>query len=452
MNSNFDKLVRPNPGSTRTHPVINEPMKALGRHIIAELYGCAELRLSDVEYIEENMINAARRAGATLVNSTFHQFQPFGVSGVVVIQESHLSIHIWPEYRFASLDLFTCSETIDPWIAYQILKEALQAEHGSATEMWRGSLDLLHKYAKNSSEQQEQTDFPVIPKFNRNVWFTEWSENTAFSLKHTGNVLYRKTSPYQDIKIYKTSEFGNALVLDGCMMCTEKDEYIYHEMIAHVPMLTHPNPKRALIIGGGDGGTARELLKHESLEEVIMVEIDQDVIEASKLHLPTISEALDHPKLTITIADGIEYVRECDRAFDLIIVDSTDPIGPAEGLFNLAFYQDAHRCLTEYGILVVQSESPLLNSNLFQEIFSCHQQIFGSENVHCYLASIPTYPSGLWSFSYAAKGNIHPLKNFNREKAQSFAKMHSLNYYNAEIHLAAFALPTFVQKLLNLES
>jgi spermidine synthase len=214
-------------------------------------------------------------------------------------------------------------------------------------------------------------------------------------------------------------------------------------------MLTHPDPKRALVIGGGDGGTVRELLRHENLEEVVLVEIDEDVIDSSRQYLPTISSALDHPKLKIHVADGIEYVKNCaDRRFDLIIVDSTDPVGPAEGLFNAEFYHQVHRCLTNDGILVAQSESPMFNAAVFQSVFQCHRDIFGAGQVHSYLAYIPTYPTGMWSFAYASKGSAHPLKLFDTERARQFSEHHRLRYYNEMVHSAAFALPNFVRELL----
>ncbi|RMH74066.1 MAG: polyamine aminopropyltransferase [Gemmatimonadetes bacterium] len=424
-------------------------MDALGRHIIVEFYGCTSARLNDVIHIEQGMLNAATEAGATVINSTFHHFSPFGVSGVVVIQESHLAIHTWPEYQFASVDLFTCGDIVDPWVSFDLMKEVLEATHYSAMEMQRGSLHLLEKAGETPSELQPLADMQPKVKSSRDVWFTEREQNTAFSVRHTGDLLYRKNSPFQKVEVYQTFEFGNMLVLDGCIMCTEKDEYAYHEMIAHVPVLTHPNPKRALIIGGGDGGVARELLRHEQLEQVVMVEIDALVIEASKAHLPSISAALEHPQLDLRIEDGIKYVQNAkDAAFDVVIVDSTDPIGPAAGLFNEAFYRQVYRILSENGILVVQSESPRYNQRIFREIFDCHRQIFGRDQVYCYLAYIPTYPTGMWSFSYASKGSAHPLTGLDDEHANAFATTHQLQYYNAGVHRGAFALPTFVSNML----
>ncbi len=425
-------------------------MASLGRHIIVEYYDCTPEILNDVTLIQESMEGAAEKAGATIINSTFHHFSPYGVSGVVVIEESHLAIHTWPEYGYASVDLFTCGESVDPWISYQYLKDAFEAGHGSAVELKRGEMALLSK--KEFDVKQLRDDKSAndgSPIRTKDVWFTERDDKIALSLKHDGK-LYDQQSDFQRVEVYNTQAYGNMLTLDGMVMTTEKDEYVYHEMITHIPLLTHPNPKRALIIGGGDGGTAREMLRHEDLDEVVMVEIDEKVIEACKLHLPSVASALDHPKLNLVVDDGIKYVKEAAAgSFDVVVIDSTDPVGPAEGLFSVEFYKEVHRILSENGVMITQSESPRFNNKVFKEIYDVYGSIFGNEKVHCYLAYIPTYPTGMWSFSYSAKGNAHPLNGFDREKSRKFSELHSLSYYNESIHESAFALPNFVKKMIN---
>ncbi|BDD08898.1 hypothetical protein FUAX_13300 [Fulvitalea axinellae] len=425
-------------------------MNALGRHIIVEFYDCKPELLNDVVYIENNMVGAAEKAGATVINSTFHHFAPIGVSGVVVIQESHLAIHTWPEYGYAAVDLFTCGETVNPWVSYNFLKEAFKAEHGSAVEMRRGETSLLIRKDYDVSQLRHQrTDADGSPLRTKDIWFTERNDNIALSLKHAGDKLYEKKSPFQKVEIYDTYAYGNMLTLDGMVMTTEKDEYVYHEMISHIPSLTHPNPKRALVIGGGDGGTVRELLRHSSYDEVVMVEIDEAVVEASKEFLPSIASALDHPKLSLRIDDGIKYVKETKgEAFDIVIVDSTDPVGPGEGLFTETFYRDVHRILKKDGIMVTQSESPRFNVKVFKEIFDCYGSIYGKENVHTYLAHIPTYPTGMWSFSYCSKGQANPLTTIDEDRRTEFLANNKLSYYNKEVHTAAFALPNFVKDIL----
>lgn len=424
-------------------------MNSLGRHIVVEFYGCTPEILDDVVKIETEMVAAAKNAGATVINSTFHHFSPIGTSGVVVIQESHLAIHTWPEYGFASLDIFTCGDEVNPWLCYKHLLNAFQADHGSAMEMGRGQLELLEKV----TEQYEAADSTEAtlphPKFTRNVWYTERDETVAMSLRHKGDYLYKQKSPYQTVEVLDTYAYGKTLTLDGKVMTTEGDEYVYHEMITHIPLFAHPNPKRVLIVGGGDGGAAREVVRHPEVEHVDLVEIDELVLEASKIHLPAIAQGLEHPKVKVHIADGIQFVQQTTKAqYDLVIIDSTDPDGPATGLFSETFYQKVYDILRPEGILVTQSESPRFNTGVFQDIYRCYRGIFGEHNVWCYLINVPTYPSGTWSLSFCAKGGTQPtdaLRNLDTRLSQLAGNFH---YFNRGICQAAFALPNYVLDLL----
>ena len=429
-------------------------MKSLGRHILVEFHGCSTEILNDVPRIETSMLEAAKEAGATIISSVFHHFSPFGVSGVVVIQESHLAIHTWPEYRYAAVDLFTCGYSVNPWISYDVLKQAFQAEHGSAIELNRGQLELLQRSDIDLGELRDQaTNHLVVPKFSRSVWFTDRNENIALSIRHKGDQVFREKSPFQTVEIFDTFEYGKMLTVDNMVMCSEKDENAYHEMIVHVPMLTHPAIQDVLVIGGGDGGSVREVLRHLPVKTVTMVEIDQVVVEASRKFLPTLSLAFDDPKLNLIIDDGIQYVSNApDKSFDLIVVDSSDPVGPSEGLFSHEFYQQVYRCLRQGGVMTAQSESPRFNQAAFIDLNHCLKEIFGPENVHCYLAFIPTYPTGMWSFAYCSKNGPHPLKDFDDQRSECFAQVHNLQYYNSGIHQAAFYLPTFIKNMLNVQS
>jgi len=424
-------------------------MTALGRHIIVEYYDCDEQLMNDVTHIEASMEQAAEAAGATIINSTFHHFSPYGVSGVVVIQESHLAVHTWPEYGYASVDLFTCGGSVDPWVAYRELKAHFKATHGSAVELQRGELALLEERKLDVKSLRDQKSQSSKPKRTRDVWFTERDGSIALSLKHDGK-LFETRSPFQKIEVYDTKAYGRILALDGNITTSGEDEYVYHEMICHVAALTHPNPKRVLIIGGGDGGTAREILRHEGIEEVHLVEIDEAVVETSKQFFPEFAGIFDHAKLKVIIGDGLTYVKEQSQgAYDLIIVDSTDPVGPAEGLFTASFYEDTYNLLSDEGILITQSQSPRFNKKVFREVFDLQRKLFGADQVHCYLAYVPTYPSGMWSFSYCAKGNVYPLQSFDINRADALAEREGLKYYNAAIHQAAFALPGYVKTILD---
>ena len=425
-------------------------MSALGRHILVEFFDCSSEILNDVSYIEKIMLKAAEISDAIVINSTFHHFSPFGVSGVVVIQESHLAAHTWPEYKYAAVDIFTCGDTIDPWVSYNYLLKTFKASHGSTMELHRGQLDLLDKINFNIDTLRDEASKKIQkPKTSRNIWFTERDDNIALSLRHTGSRLFHKKSKYQKVEIYDTYQYGKMLTCDGIIMCTEKDEYVYHEMITHVAMFTHPDVKNILIIGGGDGGTVRELLRHENVEKIDMIEIDKVVIEAAQKYLTKSSFAFNHDKVTVKIEDGIKYVLSApDETYDLIIIDSGDPVGPAEGLFTENFYQCIYKILKPQGILIAQSESPRFNVHFFREIYQRYKKVFKKENVHCYLAYIPTYPSGMWSFSYNVKGSIHPLKNLRSDEARIFTEKHDLKYYSDEIHKSAFVLPKFVKDLI----
>ncbi|MEM6271863.1 MAG: polyamine aminopropyltransferase [Bacteroidota bacterium] len=427
-------------------------MNSLGRQLVVEYYECDPDILNDVALIEGNMLKAAGAANATVINSTFHHFSPFGASGVVVIHESHLAIHTWPEYGYAAVDIFTCGDSVDPWVCYKFLEKAFGAGYASAMEMLRGQESQLGKSgAKNTLDPDREAPRPPIQQ-NRNVWFTERNENIAISLRHRGDRLFLGQSEFQKVEVYDTYAYGRLLTLDGLVMTSEGDEYAYHEMIAHVPMQLRTDARRALIIGGGDGGVARELLRYPQLEEVVMVEIDQMVVDASREYLPGIAVELDNPRLDLRIDDGINYVAEApEAAFDLVIVDSTDPVGPGKGLFTAEFYRGVHRVLNERGIMITQSESPRYNVRVFQEIYACYRAIFGPENVHCYLGQIPTYPSGTWSFSFCSKADLHPIQDLDFAAARAFAEQHDLDYYDADVHQAAFVLPRFVRKLLAAE-
>ena len=201
-----------------------------------------------------------------------------------------------------------------------------------------------------------------------------------------------------------TYEFGRMLLLDGIIMTTIKDEFVYHEMISLPALNTHPNPKNVLVIGGGDGGAIREIVKHPKVEKAILCEIDGQVIEVSKKYLPEISCALNDPKVEVVVEDGIKYIQENKNKFDVILVDSTDPIGPAVGLFAKDFYQGIYDALKEDGVFAAQTESPWVNENLVKRVFQDIKSIFPITRL--YLANVPTYPTGMWSFTMGSKNMI----------------------------------------------
>lgn len=431
-------------------------MKALGRHILVEFMNCKADVLNDVTAIENAMVQAAQIAGATVINSTFHHFSPYGVSGVVVIQESHLAIHTWPEYRYAAVDLFTCGDSVDPWVSFEHLKEAFGASY-SALEMNRGSTHIMKKggTVQVKPNDAENYDPKQGYKINRNVWFTDKDDNQALSLRYTGDVLFDERNEFQRVRILESVSYGKMLTIDDMVMCTERDEYHYHEMITHPALqafesATGKQAQKVLVIGGGDGGTIREVCKYPGLEKVTMVEIDEAVVRACKTHLPGIASEFGNPKVDLIIGDGIKYVIEAAAdSFDVIIVDGSDPAGPAEGLFTKDFYANCKKALRQNGVLVTQGESPMFHSDTFVALNKCLKQVFSPSQVHTLLFHATTYPSGMWSLQMAIKGQYHPVSDLNKANAAQFSQTKDLRYYNADLHSAAFALPTFVQKMLN---
>lgn len=427
-------------------------MEALGRHILVEFLVCDPDVLNDVPKIENAMVDAATKASATVISSDFHHFSPWGVSGVVIIQESHFAIHTWPEYQYAAVDLFTCGDEVDPWLAFDNLKEALSSKTYSVLEMHRGPINLLKRIPYNAEgyrpiafERQQELES------KRSIWFTDKDENIALSLRSSGKLLFDKTSDYQRTRVFDSYGFGKVLTIDNMVMCTERDEANYHEMIAHPAMFAHGNVEKALIIGGGDGGTAREILRHHHVTEIDMVEIDGNVIEASKAHLPTMSCSFDDPRLNLRIEDGIAFVKNApDESYDLVVIDGSDPVGPAQGLFSVEFYKNCRRVLKEGGVLVTQGESPMFNQQVFVALSHTLKNIFGTERVHTMLFQIASYPTGIWSFHIATKDDID-VKRTAGEGAAEFALQHQLKYFNAEMHRAAFMLPGYVKEMLAAE-
>ena len=276
-------------------------------------------------------------------------------------------------------------------------------------------------------------------------WFSEeQTPNVRFSIR-VDRQLYSGKSEFQRIDVFESPEFGRFLTLDGYMMLTEKDEFIYHEMIVHVPMAVHPRVRDVLVIGAGDGGVIRELVRYPEIEHIDMVEIDPLVVEVCKKYLPKTACCLDDPRLTIHYEDGLKFVRSPKERYDLIIVDSTDPFGPGEGLFTREFYGNCYKALRPDGIMVNQHESPFYD----EDAVACqraHKRIVESFPISkVYQAHIPTYPSGHWLFGFASK-RYHPVHDLNA--AAWNLRGIGTRYYTTRLHSGAFSLPAYVEELL----
>lgn len=277
------------------------------------------------------------------------------------------------------------------------------------------------------------------------LWYTEnHTENVKFSIK-IDKPLYSAQSEFQRIDVFESKEFGKFFTLDGLMMVTEKDEFIYHDMIVHVPMATNPDIKKVLVIGAGDGGTVRELTSYDSIEKIDMVEIDKLVVDVCLEFIPQTACKLNDERVSLFFEDGLRFVRDKEDEYDLIIVDSTDPFGPGEGLFTREFYGNCYKALKADGILVNQHESPYYDSYA-KSMKRAHQRIKEFFPVcRVYQAHIPTYPSGHWLFGFASK-KYDPLE-FNSNAWNSLGL--KTKYYNTELHTGCFALPNYVKEMLN---
>ncbi|NLB84148.1 MAG: polyamine aminopropyltransferase [Synergistaceae bacterium] len=276
-------------------------------------------------------------------------------------------------------------------------------------------------------------------KRTNELWVSEQqSDDMTLSLRASA-VLLNEKSAYQDILLVETKEYGRMLLLDGAIQITERDEFCYSEMMAHVALCSHPDPKRVLIVGGGDGAVLREVLRHKGVEKATLIDIDRSVIEASKRFLPTISVSLGDPRADVQCLDAMEYVKNCRGEFDVAIVDSTDPVDFAAGLYTSPFYRDLFAALGKNGMMIAQTESPFTDTAVMQGAFSAMKSVFPITRL--YWGAIPTYPSGMWTYTVGSKTHDPSLPA--REAPAG------TRYYSSEIHKGAFALPPFLADLLS---
>ena len=299
---------------------------------------------------------------------------------------------------------------------------------------------------ENESRLQSQGSESIEgQESNMELWFSEpHTPDVKLSIR-VDKQLYSGQSEFQRIDVFQSKEFGRFLTLDGYMMLTERDEFIYHEMITHVPMAVHPNVKKALVIGAGDGGVIRELTRYPGVEQIDMVEIDELVVEVCKKYLPQTACRLEDERVSIYYEDGLRFIRSKENEYDLIIVDSTDPFGPGEGLFTKEFYGNCYKALKEDGIMVNQHESPFYQA----DAIACkraHKRIVESFPIsRVYQVHIPTYPLGHWLFGFASK-KYHPIHDLNGAAWKLLGI--DTRYYTPKVHQGAFYLPAYVEELL----
>jgi len=295
-----------------------------------------------------------------------------------------------------------------------------------------------------------KTPHPVPVKMNavKDGWFSELSTlwpGQCMSLE-VEEVLHKEKSKFQDVLVFKSKTYGNVLVLDGVIQCTDRDECSYQEMLAHLPMVCHPNPKKVLIIGGGDGGVAREVLKHSSVETVDQCEIDEMVIDVSKKYLPDMASSFDNPKLKLHIMDGFEFMGQHQGEFDVIITDSSDPIGPASSLFQKKYYELMKKALKPGGIVCSQGECMWIHLDLIKGMLDFCETLYPVVN-YAY-TTIPTYPCGQIGFVMCSLDTDMKFEDPARQLSKDEVETFKLKYYNTDIHKASFKLPQFAHKVL----
>lgn len=403
-----------------------------------------------------------------------HGFEPYGYSLNAIKGDRYFTFHVSPESRgsYASFETNCIDQGVDALVqavrALFLPKSYQVVFFGSGNTLPFTSFAKLPEKSKvekvlsnghmiqyfnvcerDNADVIQQIELPkcVMPKAPTSSmfpgeWVFEKTDKLALGSK-VKEVLYQGKSNFQSVEVFDTESWGKTLLNDGLIMCTEKDEHVYHEMIAHVPLFVHPDPTRVLIIGGGDLGTAREVLKHSSVHECLCVEIDQMVVDACKENFEWTEKVLADERFTLKIEDAVKFVAETDMVFDVVIVDSSDPIGPGVGLFGEEFYNNVKNILAAGGVVVSQAESPTYNAEEQKNLKNTLTKVFSKTHIYNY--SNLTYPGGLWSFAFSSE-SFHPLEDYDREKANKTTI--EFKYYNPEIHFGSFFLPTFQKKNL----
>jgi spermidine synthase len=395
-----------------------------GLHLIGDLTGCRcdPQLLLDGERFRAKCLDMVSAAGLTTMDATFHTFDGGGFTGTVVLAESHLAIHTWPERQGLTLDVYVCNYSADNSVKARKL------------------FDQMVEYFQPGEVAKHEVDR------GEHMLMEPLNDSTGFYIKATKQLGEWQTR-YQKMAIYETPHYGKLFRLDGFNMTSEKDEFVYHENLIHPALTAHAAPKKVLIIGGGDGGSSEEALKHPSVEQVTMVEIDGDVIEVAKEHFKAVHNGVfDNPKLRVIVDDGMKFVRETQEKFDLIALDLNDPMGPAEALYSVEFFQQLRAALAVGGALVLHIGSPVARPERVAELAQRLNGVF--RIVRPYTMYIPLYGSQ-WAMAVCSD-KLDP-KAYTADEIDrriDARKMQELRYYNGETHEGVFALPNFVRDLV----
>lgn len=424
-----------------------------GLHLTGDLFDCScnANVLTDLETLSKLCRDATLASGLTIVDEKYHVFpewqgQPGGITGAVLLAESHLAIHTWPERRGVTLDVYVCNFTSDNTAKAEQLFNALlvafRPGNRIVNRLQRGDLQQAAAPAPAADD--------AAPKHAGEHVIFEWLNGHSGYGYTASRQIAVQQSPYQRIEVYDTPQFGKLFRLDGRMMTSEREEFFYHECMTHPAALAHPNPQSVLVIGGGDGGSSEELLKHPSVKRIVMAELDPMVIETSRQHFQAIHKgALDDPRLEIRVGDGYEYVRECvekgTEKFDLIVLDLTDPDTPAFHLYSEEFFRLCQRALNPGGLMTMHLGTPVFQPEVVRKNARNLRNVFRHVNVMALY--IPLYGS-LWCLGVASDSvNARALTAEQVAARLAERRIGGLSYYNPEVHGALFSLPTFVRDL-----
>lgn len=394
-----------------------------GLHLVANLYRCQgnARYLTDSALLRRFCLDTVINSGLTVVGDLFHQFDGGGVTGAVVLAESHLAIHTWPELNSVTLDVYVCNFSQDNGVKARAVMDAFM------------TLFAPEDYVRHDVPRDEQ-------------FMYEWlNKDYGFFLRSSGRITESQTG-FQHLEVHDTPQFGKLFRLDGCFMTSERDEFHYHENLIHPALTAHAAPKRILIIGGGDGGSSEEALKHPSVEQVTLVELDAKVVEVAKAHLQQVHRGVfDNPKLHLVIDDGLKFVATTTEKYDLIVLDLPDPVGPAAALYEATFFADCKRALAPGGALTLHMGSPVSRPEHVRDIYRRLAAEFAI--VRPYVMFIPLY-GALWSMA-SCSDTLDPVTVSAEEIDKRIARrdLEHLQYYNGATHHAVFALPNFVREL-----
>lgn len=406
-----------------------------GLHLTADLYDCrgADGLMTDAAVLAELCRRHTIGVGLTLVDEKWYPFPPYngqpgGVTGMLLLAESHLAVHTWPERRAVTLDVYVCNFTTDN----SAKAEALLREIVAAFEPGRTEIHRLQR----GSEQRPPAE-TILESLND-------AGDAVYGYVSSERVL-AKRSPYQTIELMRTPRFGLAMRIDGHFMTSEGEEFYYHECLVHPAAVAHGAVRNVLIIGGGDGGAAEEVLKHRGVERVVMAELDGDVVAIAKEHLHAVHRGVfDDPRLEVKIGDGLAFVAETSERFDLILLDLTDPETPAGSLYQEPFFRSLKRILRPGGAVVLHTGTPVFEPEQVRRINTALRAVF--EQVHPFGLYVPLY-GAYWGFAVASD-RLQPRAIDAATLDARVAALPDLQYYNAEVHHALFALPTYYRRLV----